>query len=78
MKIFVLDHRKHPTKGLYSDGLAESQGPALLAFSNAILRTEDWDALLFMGNQKLWMNRKPSPVLPHVQALFVKAGIESH
>ena len=45
VKTFVLDRQYHPTGGLYSEGLARSQGPAFLAHNDAVVRTKDWEAL---------------------------------
>ncbi|KAJ2913096.1 hypothetical protein MD484_g7329, partial [Candolleomyces efflorescens] len=44
-QIFLLDCRKHPTQNTCSEKIAETQGPALLAFNNATFSAEDWKAL---------------------------------
>lgn len=44
-QIFVLDSRQHGTRTLYDPKLAETQGPALLAFNDALFSDEDWEAL---------------------------------
>ncbi len=48
MQTFVLDRRSHSRDKLYHPGLAETQGPALLAFNDGVLRKEDWEALSSM------------------------------
>ncbi|KIM37442.1 hypothetical protein M413DRAFT_30903 [Hebeloma cylindrosporum] len=42
---FVLDRRTHSLSNLYHADLAMAQGPALLAFNNAIFQAPDWEAL---------------------------------
>lgn len=44
-QIFVLDHRNHPTGSLYHPQLAQMQGPALLAYNDALFHDDDWKAL---------------------------------
>ena len=44
-KIFVLDHRTHTTDHVYDPRLKQTQGPALLAFNDAMFQEEDWAAL---------------------------------
>ncbi|KAF6756631.1 hypothetical protein DFP72DRAFT_810196 [Ephemerocybe angulata] len=44
-QIFLLDCRKHPSRNLCDSKLAETQGPALLAFNNASFTADDWTAL---------------------------------
>ncbi|KAK0187120.1 hypothetical protein F5146DRAFT_1063566 [Armillaria mellea] len=44
-QIFVLDSRKHSTHNLFSDKLAGTQGPSLLAYNDALFTQEDWEAL---------------------------------
>jgi sacsin len=41
----VLDQRNHATKGLFSEGLASAQGPALMAFNDVVFMEDDWKAL---------------------------------
>jgi hypothetical protein len=48
VQIFVLDHRSHSRDKLYHPGLAETQGPALLAFNDGVLQMKDWEALSSM------------------------------
>jgi hypothetical protein len=44
-QVFVLDWRSHPTNSLAHPGLAGSQGPALLAYNNALFKDVDWTSL---------------------------------
>ncbi|KAJ3508077.1 hypothetical protein NLJ89_g5949 [Agrocybe chaxingu] len=44
-QIFVLDRRTHSSERLYHPKLSDAQGPALLAFNNAVFKPEDWEAL---------------------------------
>lgn len=44
-KVFILDWRHHGTKDLYHPYLANTQGPALLAFNDALIQENDWEAL---------------------------------
>ncbi|CAA7263802.1 unnamed protein product [Cyclocybe aegerita] len=44
-QIFVLDRRTHSSERLYHPKLADAQGPALLAFNDAVFKPEDWEAL---------------------------------
>ncbi|KAH8096582.1 hypothetical protein BXZ70DRAFT_323958 [Cristinia sonorae] len=44
-QVFLLDHRTHAADNILSPKLAEAQGPALLAYNNAIFRSDDWEAL---------------------------------
>jgi hypothetical protein len=41
----VLDQRSHPINSLYDVKLAVTQGPALLAYNNALFNDEDWQSL---------------------------------
>ncbi len=50
--IFVLDERNHPTDNLISTGLAEYQGPAVLAYSNSFFSEKDWTSLKQLGDSK--------------------------
>ncbi|KAJ7058193.1 hypothetical protein C8F01DRAFT_1149905 [Mycena amicta] len=43
--VFVLDNRTHGTDSLLHAKLAEAQGPALLAYNDALFSEHDWDAL---------------------------------
>lgn len=47
---FVLDHRSHPTKSLYHPDLADTQGPALLAFNDAEFTETDWKHIRSIQN----------------------------
>jgi sacsin len=44
-QIFILDRRFHDTGFIYHPHLAGTQGPALLAYNDAIVLEEDWKAL---------------------------------
>jgi sacsin len=44
-QIFVLDRRIHGSTSIYHPHLAETQGPALLAYNNELIHDEDWEAL---------------------------------
>jgi len=44
-QVFVLDHRTHPLDGLNHESLQAAQGPALLAFNDALFNEQDWQAL---------------------------------
>lgn len=43
--MFVLDRRNHPKRTLFDAKLSDTQGPALLAFNDALFSEEDWEAL---------------------------------
>ena len=45
LQIFLLDYRTHASGNLLHEGLANAQGPALLAYNNAKFSGEDWIAL---------------------------------
>ena len=42
---FFLDCRQHGTTSLIEPGLAQFQGPALLAYNDAIFSDDDWEGL---------------------------------
>ncbi|KAF9446296.1 hypothetical protein P691DRAFT_673937 [Macrolepiota fuliginosa MF-IS2] len=44
-QVFVLDRRSHDAKAIYHPYLAATQGPALLAFNDELIRDHDWEAL---------------------------------
>ncbi|PPR03604.1 hypothetical protein CVT24_007593 [Panaeolus cyanescens] len=44
-QIFFLDRRTHPSTQLYHADLVSTQGPALLAFNDALFKDDDWTAL---------------------------------
>ncbi|KIY62733.1 hypothetical protein CYLTODRAFT_458738 [Cylindrobasidium torrendii FP15055 ss-10] len=44
-QVFVLDSRHHPTSHIFHSNLASTQGPALLAYNDALFTQDDWDAL---------------------------------
>lgn len=44
-QVFVLDSRNHPTNSIFHSNLASTQGPALLAYNDALFTQDDWDAL---------------------------------
>ncbi|KAH7569811.1 hypothetical protein JRO89_XS05G0003000 [Xanthoceras sorbifolium] len=46
---FCLDHRVHGTESLLSDGLAQWQGPALLAYNDAVFTEEDFVSISRIG-----------------------------
>ncbi|KAI9684824.1 MAG: hypothetical protein M1829_000199 [Trizodia sp. TS-e1964] len=54
---FVLDTRSHPTSDLLFEGLAEFQGPALLAFNNSLFMDEDFDSLTRLGNSRKFSDK---------------------
>uniref|UniRef100_A0A8C7DVG6 Sacsin/Nov domain-containing protein n=1 Tax=Naja naja TaxID=35670 RepID=A0A8C7DVG6_NAJNA len=41
--ILLYDERSFGTRSLFSDGLASTQGPALLAYNNGIFTEDDWE-----------------------------------
>jgi hypothetical protein len=43
--VFLLDHREHPKERIVDDGLADTQGPALLSFNDRCFSETDWDAV---------------------------------
>lgn len=45
MQIFILDHRTHRASTIVDTALAESQGPALLAYNDTVFKEDDWRAL---------------------------------
>ncbi|KAJ2928408.1 hypothetical protein H1R20_g8671, partial [Candolleomyces eurysporus] len=45
LQTFLLDCRKHPAERICDPSIADTQGPALLAFNNAKFLQEDWVAL---------------------------------
>ncbi|ERF72113.1 hypothetical protein EPUS_02904 [Endocarpon pusillum Z07020] len=49
---FTLDTHFHDTSPLLHEGLAEYQGPALLAFNNALFTEEDFQSLTSLGDSK--------------------------
>ena len=40
---FLMDRRQHPTDDLLDHRLSKFQGPALLAWNNAVFEDSDWD-----------------------------------
>lgn len=44
-QIFVLDQRSHHAMSIHHPNLSEMQGPALLAYNDALFTEEDWTAL---------------------------------
>ncbi|KAF8912158.1 hypothetical protein CPB84DRAFT_758744 [Gymnopilus junonius] len=44
-QLFILDERCYPTKSLVDPALQETQGPALIAVNDGLLRDVDWIAL---------------------------------
>ncbi|CAA7261057.1 unnamed protein product [Cyclocybe aegerita] len=44
-QIFILDERQYPTESLLDPVLEDTQGPALIAVNNGVLRDSDWKAL---------------------------------
>lgn len=47
---FHLDERTHPTDELINPALAQYQGPALLAYNNAIFTQKDFESLSRLGD----------------------------
>lgn len=41
----MLDHRSHPVASLNHAKLASTQGPALLAYNDALFNEADWESL---------------------------------
>jgi sacsin len=48
----VLDTSTHPDSPLLVDGLSEYQGPALLAYNDALFTERDFDSLASLGDSK--------------------------
>ncbi|EJF60799.1 hypothetical protein DICSQDRAFT_181063 [Dichomitus squalens LYAD-421 SS1] len=44
-QVFVLDRRQFGTKTLIKDGLSHLQGPAFLAYNDAVFSDADWEAI---------------------------------
>ncbi|KAJ3518023.1 hypothetical protein NLJ89_g129 [Agrocybe chaxingu] len=44
-QIFILDESQYPTESLLDPVLEDTQGPALIAVNNGVLRDSDWKAL---------------------------------
>lgn len=44
-KVFILDERSYPTDSVVDPALKETQGPALIAVNDGLLRDVDWTAL---------------------------------
>lgn len=49
---FVLDTTFHPDSPVLVDGLSEYQGPALLAYNNAVFSEKDFASLTSLGDSK--------------------------
>ncbi|XP_029138903.1 sacsin-like [Protobothrops mucrosquamatus] len=47
--ILLYDERSFGTQSLFSDGLASTQGPALLAYNNGIFSEDDWEGIKSPG-----------------------------
>jgi hypothetical protein len=47
---FVLDERTHPAGELIDEKLAQYQGPALLAYNNAIFTKRDFESISRLGD----------------------------
>ncbi|XP_058037712.1 sacsin-like [Ahaetulla prasina] len=47
--ILLYDERSFGTQSLFSDGLASTQGPALLAYNNGIFTEDDWEGIKSPG-----------------------------
>ncbi|XP_063157340.1 sacsin-like [Candoia aspera] len=47
--ILLYDKRSFGTHSLFSDGLASTQGPALLAYNNGIFSEDDWEGIRSPG-----------------------------
>ncbi|KDQ57943.1 hypothetical protein JAAARDRAFT_155600 [Jaapia argillacea MUCL 33604] len=45
-QVFILDYRTHAKESLFDECYQVSQGPALLAYNNAIFQEKDWTALI--------------------------------
>ena len=46
---FVLDHRHHPCKTVFADGMKNWQGPALLCFNNKPFLEDDFENIMLLG-----------------------------
>jgi sacsin len=49
-QIFILDHRTHSTDHLCHPDLADTQGPALLAYNDAVFEKADWEHIRSIQN----------------------------
>src|ERR1700761_8817349 len=63
---FVLDHRVHSYDHLLYDELESTQGPALIAYNDALFHAQDWKALqnIFDSSKKRdpkYAESSPSP-----------------
>ncbi|KAJ3531465.1 hypothetical protein NMY22_g8142 [Coprinellus aureogranulatus] len=47
---FALDFTHHPDTKICDPRIADTQGPALLAYNNSFFKDEDWDAIQFIGH----------------------------
>lgn len=45
-----MDLTRHPDEKICDPKIADTQGPALLAYNNSIFKKEDWDAIQFIGH----------------------------
>ena len=49
---FVLDTSSHPDSPVLVDGLSEYQGPALLAYNDALFSKKDFQSLTSLGDSQ--------------------------
>ncbi|XP_074550553.1 sacsin [Halichoeres trimaculatus] len=47
--VFIHDERSYGTESIWTDGLAEYQGPALYAYNNAAFSDDDWEGIQRAG-----------------------------
>ena len=48
---FLIDWREHPTNSLFTDELAKWQGPALIAYNNAVFSDQDLDHICELAGE---------------------------
>lgn len=49
---FILDTDTHPKSPVLAEGLSEYQGPALLAYNDALFSKQDFHSLTSLGDSK--------------------------
>ena len=54
---FVLDTSNHPDLPVLVDGLSEYQGPALLAYNDALFSEKDFQSLTSLGHSKKFQDK---------------------
>jgi glutamine phosphoribosylpyrophosphate amidotransferase len=48
VQIFLLDNQRHPVDVIHHGNLSNTQGPALIAYNDAVFHQTDWEALQAM------------------------------